>query len=306
MKNFYSHGKLLISGEYVVLDGATALALPTKYGQNLEVNKIDPPVLRWKSVDHEGGTWLEQEFKIADLDSSKVPDEYRQNEVSKMLFLTLSLAAELDRGVLKTTGGYEITSKTDFPAHWGLGTSSTLIANLSKWLEIDPYELLKGTFGGSGYDIAVAMTGTAITFEKQDLENSVLKTTFDPPFKEELFFVHLNQKQNSRESIKYYRQCRKENIEPVIEKISALTHRIITCTDLLDFKLLLEIHENLISQLIGLTKVKSRLFPDYEGAIKSLGGWGGDFVLVTGTSKDMDYFRQKGYQTIIPYSKMIL
>ena len=34
-KTFYSNGKLLITGEYVVLDGAKALALPTKYGQNL-------------------------------------------------------------------------------------------------------------------------------------------------------------------------------------------------------------------------------------------------------------------------------
>jgi len=33
MASFYSNGKLLITGEYLVLDGAKALALPTKYGQ---------------------------------------------------------------------------------------------------------------------------------------------------------------------------------------------------------------------------------------------------------------------------------
>ena len=32
---YYSNGKLLITGEYLVLDGAEALALPTKFGQNL-------------------------------------------------------------------------------------------------------------------------------------------------------------------------------------------------------------------------------------------------------------------------------
>ena len=32
-QTFYSNGKLLITGEYVVLDGAKALALPTKFGQ---------------------------------------------------------------------------------------------------------------------------------------------------------------------------------------------------------------------------------------------------------------------------------
>jgi mevalonate kinase len=38
-ETFYSNGKLLITGEYLVLDGATAFALPTKIGQNLIVEK---------------------------------------------------------------------------------------------------------------------------------------------------------------------------------------------------------------------------------------------------------------------------
>jgi hypothetical protein len=36
-KTFYSNGKLLITGEYLILDGAKGLALPTKMGQNLSV-----------------------------------------------------------------------------------------------------------------------------------------------------------------------------------------------------------------------------------------------------------------------------
>ena len=40
-QNFYSNGKLLLTAEYLVLDGAKALALPTKFGQDLEVKKID-------------------------------------------------------------------------------------------------------------------------------------------------------------------------------------------------------------------------------------------------------------------------
>ena len=39
MPSYYSHGKLLISCEYAVLDGAKALALPTKLGQRLDVSK---------------------------------------------------------------------------------------------------------------------------------------------------------------------------------------------------------------------------------------------------------------------------
>ena len=35
---FYSNGKLLMTGEYFVLNGALSLALPTVYGQYLEIN----------------------------------------------------------------------------------------------------------------------------------------------------------------------------------------------------------------------------------------------------------------------------
>jgi hypothetical protein len=40
--------------------------------------------------------------------------------------------------------------------------------------------------------------------------------------------------------------------------------------------------------------------------IKSLGAWGGDFVLATGDDKTISYFKSKGYNTVIPYSKMAL
>ena len=35
---YYSHGKLLITGEYTVLYGAAALALPAKFGQVMTCN----------------------------------------------------------------------------------------------------------------------------------------------------------------------------------------------------------------------------------------------------------------------------
>ena len=49
MPSYYSHGKLLISSEYAVLDGAKALALPTKLGQRLEVTNRNTKNINWKS-----------------------------------------------------------------------------------------------------------------------------------------------------------------------------------------------------------------------------------------------------------------
>ncbi len=37
MTTFRSNGKLLLTAEYLVLDGARAIALPTKLGQSLTV-----------------------------------------------------------------------------------------------------------------------------------------------------------------------------------------------------------------------------------------------------------------------------
>lgn len=310
MQKFYSHGKLLLTGEYVVLDGATALALPTKFGQGMEVQPIDKQEIYWKSYDNEGKLWFEEHFLLKDVlskDASAFQPTSEKEKVSKMLFLTLHSAAQMKPGFFSEEKGFEITTKTDFPLDWGLGTSSTLIVNLSKWLEIDAYQLLKKTFGGSGYDIAVALHERAITYELHGNSRTVLTTSFDPDFKDRLFFVHLNQKQNSRSSINHYKDQPKEDLQKDIEKITSLTHKIITCTDLSEFELLLEIHENIISQVTGLKKIKSELFPDYKGAIKSLGGWGGDFVLATGRGEEQkEYFRNKGYETILSYDDMIL
>ncbi|MDB9721346.1 GHMP kinase, partial [Winogradskyella sp.] len=36
-----------------------------------------------------------------------------------------------------------------------------------------------------------------------------------------------------------------------------------------------------------------------------LGAWGGDFVMVTAEEDPTDYFKSKGFNTIIPYTEMV-
>jgi hypothetical protein len=72
-----------------------------------------------------------------------------------------------------------------------------------------------------------------------------------------------------------------------------------------EFDLLIIEHEQIISSIIKLMPVKVKLFPDYFGEIKSLGAWGGDFVLVTGNETTPSYFKSKGFETILTYSEMI-
>ena len=58
------NGKLLITGEYLVLDGALALALPVSFGQKLEFTYHKEPTdtLRWKSLDHNGMEWVNKTY----------------------------------------------------------------------------------------------------------------------------------------------------------------------------------------------------------------------------------------------------
>ena len=49
--------------------------------------------------------------------------------------------------------------------------------------------------------------------------------------------------------------------------------------------------------------VKEKYFSDYNGSIKSLGAWGGDFILATRNNKN--YFLEKGFNTVFSFSELI-
>ncbi len=192
-----------------------------------------------------------------------------------------------------------------FPRNWGLGSSSTLINNIAKWAQIDAFTLQFNTFGGSGYDIACAQSDNPILYQLSNQKPLFKSVDFNPSFKEHLYFVHLNKKQNSREGIAVYKNF-KGNVNTVVDKISNLTHKIYNCTLLSSFEELLAEHEMIISKIIHQKPIQSQLFLDYFGQTKSLGAWGGDFILATGNGDTPNYFKQKGFETVIPYSDMIL
>ena len=305
MKKYYSHGKLLITGEYAVLDGAKALAVPTRFGQELQVEQTETSGITWISLDETDSKWFEGSFILKGNKFISQEEKPHDPTVSRLLQI-LNAAKDLKPDFFSETKGFKITTKLEFNRNWGLGSSSTLINNIGTWLKVDAYKLLEKTFGGSGYDIAAAGQDSAFTFQLTQGQPSVLKSHFEPEFKESLFFVYLNQKQNSRQAIAHYRNQPKKDIGILVDKISGLTEQFLKCENLTEFQLLIELHETLISKAIHLPKIKTRLFPEFSGSIKSLGGWGGDFVLATGKQESQQYFRKKGYETIIPFNTMIL
>ncbi|WP_298346805.1 GYDIA family GHMP kinase [uncultured Algibacter sp.] len=301
-KAFYSHGKLLLSGEYVVLDGALSLAIPTKFGQSLSITPIDDQILHWKSFDYIKQVWFENKFNIINFEALK---REQNDAISNRLSQILKVVNSLNPEFINNNSGLKIETHLEFPKNWGLGTSSTLINNIANWANIDAYTLLEDTFGGSGYDIACAQNNSAITYQLKNKKPIIKKTDFNPVFKEHLYFVHLNKKQNSRDGIKYYRQ-NKANDQSALKDINTITLEMINSTTLEHFKSLMIEHETIISKLTKQTPVKRLLFKDFSGAIKSLGAWGGDFIMVASNQNPTNYFKKKGYETIIPYSEMIL
>ena len=188
-KEFYSNGKLLITGEYLVLDGAKAFALPTKLGQNLIVEKGSKQEIKWRSFDSDASIWFEDSISFSDISNGKKPEN---DSVKSTLIAILHEAFILNPNFITLSKGYTITTELGFPKSWGLGTSSTLINNIAQWLQIDAFALLKNSFGGSGYDIACAQNDSPILYHLEQGKPVVEKVSFNPEFKENIYFVYLN------------------------------------------------------------------------------------------------------------------
>ena len=300
-KTFYSNGKLLITGEYLVLDGAKSLALPTKFGQYLKVSSGDLGQIRWTSFDFDNSIWFEETISFNEIINFKDSDNLSQRET---LIKILQEAHLLNADFLKSSFGYSISTAVTFPKLWGLGTSSTLINNIAQWLQIDAYALLKNSFGGSGYDIACAQNETPILYQLENRLPIVEKVNFSPVFRDNIYFVYLNKKQSSKTAIEnYYKN--KKNLDINFQIINEITTAVLNSNSLEEFCDLLDKHEKVMSEILELPTVKENSFPDFDGSIKSLGAWGGDFVMAVSKENPTAYFENKGYKTIVTYKDMI-
>jgi mevalonate kinase len=301
-QTFYSNGKLLITGEYLILDGAKGLALPTKMGQNLNVEDTNSGNIHWKSYDADESIWFEEILSFQEIQDNTITTE----SVKATLIKILQVANTMNSNLFSNSEGFAVTTQLSFPRNWGLGTSSTLINNIAQWFQIDAFELLQQSFGGSGYDIACAQNNTPITYVLLDGKPRVEKVVFKPEFAQNLYFVYLNQKRNSKSAIADYHTNKTKQLSSYIAAINTLTQDTIEANNLELFTQLISQHETVLSEILKTKTVKDTLFPDFYGAVKSLGAWGGDFVMIVSKENPKPYFVSKGYETVIPYREMIL
>lgn len=299
MVEIFSPGKLMLTSEYFAMDGALVLAVPTKLGQefSFEEQNDGKSLIFWNAY-HQNKLWLQAviDYKNWQIIETNIPSS------AEFILKTLKNVQSLSTIKFKNNCTYHLKTNLQFPADYGLGSSSTLMNNLAEWAEIDPFHLNTISLGGSGYDIAVAKEKSAILFQNKP-EIKYEKVNFNPSFKSELIFIHLNQKQDSREGITLYKS--KNKSQKLVDEFSNLTKKILVCNELENFSQIMLIHEQKISNFLEIPTVKERFFADCPTFIKSLGAWGGDFVMSSKFEGFRDYFWGKGFNTIFEYSDLI-
>lgn len=305
-KTWHSHGKLLLTGEYLVLEGAKALAIPVNKGQYLKIQQkeiTEFPVLEWEAREQDD-FWFRASFKLPELilaDSSNA-------DLASSLKKLLKACQDMSPGFLDGSNSFHAETNLEFDSEFGFGSSSTLVSNLAYWAEIDPFVLQQTVFGGSGYDIACARSDKPLFYQIINGKPVTEDVTLSYPFSDRLYFVYLGHKQRTSDSIETFRQKARFTHQDK-DRISKITEKLIKVRELDEFENLLEEHEKIMFSVLGVSPVKQRLFADHPGIVKSLGAWGGDFVLMTSHLPQIDfknYLRQKGFKTYYSWDELVL
>ncbi|MCO6487601.1 MAG: hypothetical protein J5I98_04240 [Phaeodactylibacter sp.] len=285
-----------------MLDGALALALPVRLGQQLTVTEQPHRSNhQWVSLDHEGRPWFEGRFAPTGAYISG-NDEDTGNRLEALFRSIERQHPDFWLGRLPL----RFETRLGFPRQWGLGSSSTLVAALAEWAKADAFRLLEDTFGGSGYDIACAYARQPILFQRREGRGHYVECPYAPPFADNICFIYLGKKQDSREGIARYREAVNDSPR-LVEGISRLTMDFLGARTVKEGIAVLEAHEQLVSESLHLPRVQERYFYNFPGTVKSLGAWGGDFVMALSdkpAEATRQYFRVKGFETAFTWKEL--
>lgn len=298
MKRFYSNGKFLITGEYFVLAGAKAFAVPLKIGQRMEVdNNLSQKEIHWEVSDTKG-SWFTVKISLPDLNILETNNQTNADFLAR----ALEAAKELNTDFLKHDGGFMVRNELEFNRDWGMGSSSTFLANLAKWSGVNAFELHQKVMNGSGYDIACAYADSPLLFERKFDHIQMESVKWNPVFEKHIAFVYLGEKQDSATSIVNFRELDIKDSD--IKKINKLSEGFWLTHDHIDLMDKMWEHEEIVGKVLNQRPVQDELFRDFNGAVKSLGAWGGDFVMAVGREKFkkiQKYFVSKGYPVVLPW-----
>jgi len=291
---FYAPGKLLLSGEYAVLDGAQAVSCPSHKGQFLELHETaNSSTLEWHALTEDDHCWLRLSL----------------NNRGEILETNDSAKAQLIRDLLldvfagEVPLGLRVETKLSFKREWGLGSSSTLIALLANWAQKDAMELFFKHLKGSGYDVATALEKRPIRYQIFADKKVKWEKVDLPKVLEKSYFLYLGEKQiSSTEVLRYSSLERNPQLVGLISQLSEDLLNISSAEELIAW---MAEHERVTGQLIQQESHRNKRFPKLKGGFKSLGAWGGDFVWIMPLTGDLDYLNGLGYPDIFPFQQIL-
>jgi mevalonate kinase len=289
---FSASGKLMLFGEYMVLAGGKSLALPVKFGQSMEVTP-NKEVIEWKSTSPQG------EWFNCELDKDLNTVNTNNLEVAeKLQKIFKDLKKKLPN--LYLYNKFNITA--DFNIKWGLGSSSTFISLVSQWSNVNPYQLQKAHFGGSGYDIAAATENKLFVYTSK--KQHITQVELNESIKSKTLFGYLGNKQDTHAEIGKFNAGKVT--ESILNSMNDIIDRAISTDDIEEFEDIMTQSEELLSPILGRPTLKQSTFEDYNYGIKSLGAWGGDFFMATFRDINIakEYFINKGNTTLFTYNEI--
>lgn len=269
---FSANGKLLIAGEYLVLAGATALALPVRFGQRMELQKINSPVMEWESSSP-AGTWFKASFDPDILTVISASDP----KIARKLQILFLLARLINRDFLTGSIGWKVKVTANYPLEWGLGSSSTLCSLVARWANVDPFFLLNTKLKGSGYDIACATSSEMLYYRKRKDIPEITVAKPGKAIRENTWFAYLGNKQDSALEVASFLKNQNYNDNDLAE-VSRLSTAICEARSPEELITLVDEHEILLGKILKREPIANR-FPSFPGTVKSLGAWGGDFAM---------------------------
>jgi mevalonate kinase len=304
--SFSSHGKFLLTAEYAVLYGAQALTIPLRLGQSMQVTPINEEKLIWKALDDSNETWFSAEFKTnKSLSITKTTDD----RSAEFLRNVLRKAIKRNKKQWGKSKGFEVETHLGFNRHWGMGSSSTLISNIGRWLHVDAVQLHFDVSKGSGYDISAAQINLPIRYELFLKREPIVEAlNYLPSFADKIYFVYSGKKQKSDKEV-FSAKSKKKVFRKNKDKYNDLTQRFINADSATSLQKVIEEHEALTAGILEKEPLKESTFSDFEGAVKSLGAWGGDFFMAVSekpSSYVKEYFNSKDYSTLFTYPEIAL
>jgi mevalonate kinase len=305
IRSYYSNGKLLLSGEYLVLLGASSLVVPLKVGMRMNVveNGYDEkPLIHWKA-NVLGEPWFMADLSAPDW---KVLDT-NNSVIAASLVKELKEAGNLNPLLYESKMSFDIATETGFNPDWGFGSSSALTANIAQWATIDPFELHFRISEGSGADIAAAISGGPVLYKITDQKPDYHRVDFHPSFLNKLWLIYKGNKQSSSLSVSQFRE-NSDVSSYAIGEITDITLKMIQAKSLRDFMILMSEHEMIISEILNIPPAKE-IFADFPGEIKSLGAWGGDFIMAATENDELtvrEYFRSMQMLTVFSFDQIAL